>query len=110
MTGVQTCALPISRYGGEEFALVLANSSAEQAGIIAEQMRKAIMETTIKYEKSVSTNITASFGVASMVPGQGQTNPDALIMAADQAMYRAKRSGRNQVVVSGQSDDNPATV
>jgi diguanylate cyclase (GGDEF)-like protein len=99
-----------ARYGGEEFALVLANSSAEQAGIIAEQMRKVIMETTIKYEKSVSTNITASFGVASMVPGHGQANPDALILAADQAMYRAKRSGRNQVVVSGQSDDNQATV
>ncbi len=99
-----------ARYGGEEFALVLTNSSAEQARIIAEQMRKKIMETTIKYEKSVSTNITASLGVASMVPGIGQANPDALILEADQAMYRAKRSGRNLVVVSGQPDDDRATV
>jgi diguanylate cyclase (GGDEF)-like protein len=99
-----------ARYGGEEFALVLTNSSAEQARIIAEQMRKKIMETTIKYEKSVSTNITVSLGVASMVPGIGQANPDALILEADQAMYRAKRSGRNRVVVSGQSDDDQAAV
>jgi len=99
-----------ARYGGEEFALVLTNSTAEQAGIIAEQMRKKIMETTIKYENSVSTTITASFGVASMVPGQGQTNPEALILEADQAMYRAKRSGRNRVAVSGQPDDDLAAV
>jgi diguanylate cyclase (GGDEF)-like protein len=99
-----------ARYGGEEFALVLTNSSAEQAKIIAEQVRKKIMETTIKYEKSGSTNITASLGVASMVPGHGQANPDALILEADQAMYRAKRSGRNRVVVSGQPDDDQAAV
>jgi len=99
-----------ARYGGEEFALVLINSTAEQAGIIAEQMRKKIMETTIKYDHSVSTNITASFGVASMVPGQGQANPDALVLEADQAMYRAKRSGRNRVVVSGQPDDDRTAI
>jgi diguanylate cyclase (GGDEF)-like protein len=99
-----------ARYGGEEFALVLTNSSAEQARIIAEQVRKKIMETTIKYKKSVSTNITASLGVASMVPGIGQANPDALILEADQAMYRAKRSGRNRVMVSGQPDDDQAVI
>jgi diguanylate cyclase (GGDEF)-like protein len=99
-----------ARYGGEEFALVLTNSSAEQARIIAEQVRKKIMETTIKYKKSVSTNITVSLGVASMVPGIGQANPDALILEADQAMYRVKRSGRNRVMVSGQPDDDQAVI
>lgn len=94
-----------ARYGGEEFALVLTNSTVEQAKIVAEQIRKKIMETMIKYENSVSANITASFGVASMVPGRGQTNPKALILEADQAMYRAKRLGRNRVEVSGQPDD-----
>lgn len=94
-----------ARYGGEEFALVLTNSTVEQAKIVAEQIRKKIMETMIKYENSVSANITASFGVASMVPGRGQANPNALILEADQAMYRAKRLGRNRVEVSGQPDD-----
>jgi len=68
------------------------------------------METTIKYENSVSTNITASFGVASIVPGIGQANPDTLILEADKAMYRAKRSGRNRVAVSGQPDDDRTAV
>ncbi len=94
-----------ARYGGEEFALVLTNSNAEQAKVVAEQIRKTIMGTMIKYENSVSANITASFGVASMVPGRGQANPNALILEADQAMYRAKRLGRNRVEVSGQPDD-----
>ena len=95
----------VARYGGEEFALVLTDSSAEQSGIIAEQMRDKIMNVVIKYKKNDPTHVTASFGVASMVPGSGQTSPEALILAADQAMYQAKRSGRNRVVIYGQPDD-----
>jgi diguanylate cyclase (GGDEF)-like protein len=95
-----------ARYGGEEFALVLTDSSAEQAGIIAEQMRDKIMNVVIKYKKNDPTHVTASFGVASMVPGSGQSSPEALILAADQAMYQAKRSGRNRVVIYGQPDDD----
>ena len=95
-----------ARYGGEEFALVLTDSSAEQAGIIAEQMRDKIMSVVIKYKKNDPTHVTASFGVASMVPGSGQASPEALVLAADQALYRAKRSGRNRVVIYGQPDDD----
>jgi diguanylate cyclase (GGDEF)-like protein len=91
----------VARYGGEEFALVLTDSSAEQTGIVAEQMRDKIMSVVIKYKKNDPTHVTASFGVASMVPGNGQTSPEALILAADQAMYQAKRSGRNRVVIYG---------
>ncbi|GAB6268573.1 MAG: GGDEF domain-containing protein [Smithella sp.] len=93
-----------ARYGGEEFALVLTDSSAEQAGIIAEQMRDKIMNVVIKYKKNDPTHVTASFGVASMVPGSGHASPEALILAADQAMYQAKRSGRNRVVIYGHPD------
>ncbi|KQC06816.1 MAG: hypothetical protein APR62_00970 [Smithella sp. SDB] len=95
-----------ARYGGEEFALVLTDSSAEQAGIVAEQIREKIMNVVIKYKKNDPTHVTASFGVASMVPGSGQATPEALILAADQAMYQAKRSGRNRVVIFGQSVDD----
>ncbi len=96
----------VARYGGEEFALVLTDSSAEQAAIVAEQMREKIMNIVIKYKKNDPVHVTASFGVASMVPGSGQANPEALILAADQAMYQAKRSGRNRVVIFGQSVDD----
>jgi diguanylate cyclase (GGDEF)-like protein len=97
----------VARYGGEEFALVLTDSSAEQAAIVAEQMRDKIMNVVIKYKKNAPTHVTASFGVASMVPGSGQATPEALILAADQAMYQAKRSGRNRVVIYGQPYDGP---
>jgi diguanylate cyclase (GGDEF)-like protein len=95
----------VARYGGEEFALVLTDSSAEQAAIVAEQMREKLMNVIIKYKKNDPTHVTASFGVASMVPGSGQATPEALILAADQAMYQAKRSGRNRVVIYGQPVD-----
>ena len=100
----------VARYGGEEFALVLTDSSAEQARIVAEQMRDKIMEVVIPYEKSTQAHVTASFGVASMVPGSGQANPEALILAADKALYRAKRLGRNRVAVDGQPDNDQAVV
>jgi diguanylate cyclase (GGDEF)-like protein len=93
-----------ARYGGEEFALVLTDSSAEQARIVAEQVRQKIMEVVISYKKSAQAHVTASFGVASMAPGGPQSGPEALILAADQALYRAKRSGRNRVVVDGEPD------
>ena len=96
----------VARYGGEEFALVLIGSNAEQARIVAEQLCKEISEEMISYKNNIQVHVTASLGVASIVPGQLlQAGPEALILAADQALYRAKRSGRNRVVVDGGPDD-----
>lgn len=95
-----------ARYGGEEFALVLIDSSAEQARIVAEQLCKEISEEMIFYKNNIQVHVTASLGVASIVPGQLlQAGPETLILAADRALYRAKRSGRNCVVVDGGQDD-----
>lgn len=96
----------MARYGGEEFALVLTNATADQARMVAEQMREKLMEMAISYNDSTQIRVTASFGVASMVPGSGQASPKALILAADQALYRAKRAGRNRVIVSDEPDDD----
>lgn len=82
------------RYGGEEFLLVLPDMTEEKACERAEQLRTAIADATIMFDTS-AIRVTASFGVASF-PLHGKTG-DTLIGAADNALYAAKESGRNQV-------------
>ena len=89
-----------ARYGGEEFAVVLPNTSAKGALYKAESFRKAIEMLLISHTRSSTGDyVTASFGVSTLVPGDDITL-DALIASADQALYRAKESGRNKVVAS----------
>jgi diguanylate cyclase (GGDEF)-like protein len=99
-----------ARYGGEEFVLVLTNATAQQAQIVAERVRDKIVELAIPHQCSSHGSVTASFGVASMVPGADQTGPEALLLAADQALYRAKESGRNRVSVSATGTDSQAVA
>lgn len=82
------------RYGGEEFLLVCPDMPGEKAYERAEQLRMALSSTPIKAAGTV-INITASFGIASY-PQHGDTD-NALISAADNALYEAKNAGRNQV-------------
>ncbi|MDG2990718.1 diguanylate cyclase [Candidatus Synechococcus calcipolaris G9] len=88
-----------ARYGGEEFVLVLPNTDASGAQLIAESLRQAIYQRCIVHGRSpIHSCLTMSFGVAAMYP-ESQDSPLLLFNAADQALYEAKRRGRNQVVV-----------
>lgn len=80
----------LARWGGEEFILVCPNTDLKQAHAIAENLRRKLESATVDEH----INLTASFGVASM----NQPDLDALFNAADQALYDAKRDGRNRVV------------
>jgi len=82
----------VGRYGGEEFLLILPGSSLENALDRAEELRKAIMASCIPHN-GTTICVTASFGVASGIPEEYQ----AMIQAADTALYRAKENGRNRV-------------
>jgi diguanylate cyclase (GGDEF)-like protein/PAS domain S-box-containing protein len=82
------------RYGGDEFLILVPDMALELACERTEHLRKALEETSIVHGTSL-THITASFGVATF-PQHGDT-PDALIAAADRALYTAKKCGRNQV-------------
>lgn len=85
------------RYGGEELALVLPGAGLRAATGLAEQMRRAVQELAIPHCASgVKPVLTVSLGVASLQPGR-DLEPASLIKAADDAMYRAKQSGRNRV-------------
>jgi len=83
----------VGRYGGEEFMLILPGSSFVGARLRAERFRMAVQAARfVQGEKTIQ--LTASFGVASGYP----TDADAIIQAADAALYRAKNSGRNCVM------------
>jgi diguanylate cyclase (GGDEF)-like protein len=86
-----------ARYGGEELAVILPQTDLTGAELLAERMRTAINELTIKRtDGHGSLKITASFGVASL-PACA-TDRDSLIAEADAALYRAKRAGKNRVM------------
>jgi len=84
----------VARYGGEEFAVILRKTDAAASEIVAERFRQAIAENS--WDDRV---ITASVGVSTYTPLMSST--DALIEAADIALYRSKEHGRNRVTHAG---------
>jgi diguanylate cyclase (GGDEF)-like protein len=97
-----------ARYGGEEFVLVLTNANAHQTRVVAERLRDSIMALAIPHQRSSHGNVTASFGVASIIPNSNYSGPEVLLLAADQALYRAKDTGRNRVNVDGEQEAEKA--
>jgi diguanylate cyclase (GGDEF)-like protein len=87
----------LARYGGEEFAVILPETPRSEATAVAERMRSAV-EERVNADARWTQKVTVSIGVATW-PENGKT-PQALLVAADQAMYSAKHQGRNQVVTS----------
>ena len=91
----------IGRYGGEEFAIILANCNAEQGVHVIDQIREDFSKIEFGFEDLVF-QVTFSVGMA----GYPQiTTAEQINLAADQALYQAKESGRNRVVAY-QGDDN----
>ncbi len=86
----------IGRLGGEEFAVILENTSAIQAYKVAERIRHAIQQTTC-YVDGTEINTTVSIGVAELSSQRSQAKE--LLVDADKAMYYSKDSGRNQVTL-----------
>jgi diguanylate cyclase (GGDEF)-like protein len=92
----------VARYGGEEFAILLPGVETPAAIRIAESLREGIEELNIPYGPSSAARVTASCGVASIVPVEG-TAAESLVVWADRALYAAKHSGRNCVRVADET-------
>lgn len=91
----------VARYGGEEFAAVMPGLSSEQAALVLERVRRAVAEFPFASgELSQPINLTVSIGVATF-PDDGST-PAVLIARADEALYEAKRLGKNRVMCAGE--------
>lgn len=85
----------IGRIGGEEFAILLPETTREEAVGVAERLRRLVEEKVIVVDGK-DLRVTASFGVAQL--GPDGTRYDPLMAVADQRMYQAKRQGRNRVM------------
>jgi diguanylate cyclase (GGDEF)-like protein/PAS domain S-box-containing protein len=95
----------VCRYGGEEFTLVLPGASHEDACHRAEELRAGIQSLVAAHQGQTLDTVTASLGIA-LFPVHG-TTAAALVRTADQALYQAKHSGRNRVVMAA-TDNVPA--
>jgi diguanylate cyclase (GGDEF)-like protein len=87
-----------ARYGGEEFVLILGESDGASALIVAERVRSAVAGLREPHAASGHGIVTISLGLVAVVPG-ADSDPADFLKAADDALYEAKRGGRNRVVL-----------
>lgn len=90
----------IARYGGEEFCCLLPETPLESAHTLADHIRKKIEEMVFEFE-GIQMKITVSQGVAEL--HKKMDSPDQLVKLADNALYEAKKAGRNKVIVMNYS-------
>jgi diguanylate cyclase (GGDEF)-like protein len=85
----------LARFGGEEFAVVLPEATAESALLVGERLRRLVQEQGFRFDGQ-TVQVTVSVGVASTAGGE-DISPAQMIERADEKLYDAKRSGRNRV-------------
>ncbi len=92
----------LGRYGGEEFVAILPGAEADQALRTAEDLRTRVVGLGIEHaSSSAGSTVSISVGAACVRPGEGESAA-SLQAAADKALYRAKREGRNRVRIAGE--------
>jgi diguanylate cyclase len=86
----------VARFGGEEFTVILPETALEGARIVGENIRKFFAKSSLKTKTTslVLGNITVSIGISTFRPGD---SPEAMIRRSDQALYAAKKAGRNRI-------------
>lgn len=99
-TQMQRSGDMVARYGGEEFILILPNTDSDGAIQVAENVRLAVEAQGMEHNQSpTADHVTVSVGCATTVPNE-HNSIEQLVYAADQALYKAKQSGRNRVQIA----------
>ncbi len=97
-----------ARYGGEEFAMLLPNTGADGCAEVGEEIRGALHDLAMLHAQNLPSRlVTVSVGAATSLPSQA-ADFSTLVAAADRALYAAKDSGRDRLVMSGQVVPWPA--
>jgi two-component system, cell cycle response regulator len=96
----------VARYGGEEFSVLLPRAKAMAAHVPAERLLKDVARHAFKGLKGHDRKLTVSIGIAGL-PDSRISNEEQLLHAADEALYQAKRGGRNRIEVY--KEENPET-
>jgi diguanylate cyclase (GGDEF)-like protein len=91
----------VARYGGEEFALILPETDAPGSRVVAERIRQKAEGLVHDIGDTARLRVTLSLGCATLHPAEFGTSAE-LLRAADQALYAAKRGGRNRVAIHGE--------
>lgn len=101
-----------ARYGGEEIGILLPNTDAAGAALVAGRVRQAIEDLGLPHGASMYRVVTVSAGVAAMTPQRdAKDKPAMLVEMADKALYAAKSAGRNRIAdSSGKADDPPGNA
>ena len=89
-----------ARYGGEEFLVILPETTLEQAMLAAERVRKGVEDLELQLDDEKYPGVTISLGITKLQKGD---DINSFIVAADEALYRAKNEGRNKAVLSTRS-------
>lgn len=85
-----------ARYGGDEFVIILPDTSAAESDILAEELLNTILDLGLNKLNKSEHNVSVSIGVATLLPTKNSA-PDSLIAAADTALYKSKRKGKARV-------------
>ena len=89
----------VARYGGEEFSIIAVKANASGARLLAERVRERIEAASLRFEDN-ALDFTCSIGIAEATP---DIAPDELVAEADRALYAAKESGRNTVLLASET-------
>jgi diguanylate cyclase (GGDEF)-like protein len=89
----------LARYGGDEFIILLPQTDAQLAFIVAERIRESAASIEVETENHERLQVTLSIGVAEFVNSPTYKSIEDIIRHADQALYMAKKSGRNHTYV-----------
>ena len=94
---VQRITDTLTRYGGEEFAIIMSDTDTKDSLIIAEKIRSEIEGLSILHEGSSYNKVTVSMGVSTLLEGMIVSHAQ-LFDKADKALYKAKKTGRNKII------------